>query len=232
MTDETTREPIPEEREKFAAEAEKARAEARKAAAEAAMAEIELAESQRAEAALLATDSYHHLFRFTKVVGADSVAVCINTLSRWSRIDDTERADGDEPCVMQIDFTSPGGSVIDGLALFDFLQELRRKGHRITTRGIGYAASMAGILLQAGDLRVMAPESWLLIHEASFGAGGKIGEVEDTVEWVKRIQKRILRIFAERSNLSVGQISNRWRRKDWWISSEEALRFGLVDEVW
>ena len=45
--------------------------------------------------------------------------------------------------------------VIAGLALYDFIQTLRRKGHKVTTVSYGMAASMAGILLQAGDVRVM-----------------------------------------------------------------------------
>lgn len=90
---------------------------------------------------------------------------------------------------------------------------------------------MAGILLQAGDIRVMGRESWLMLHEAAFGAQGKVGEVEDTVEWVKKIQERILNIFAQHSSLSRAQIKRRWTRKDWWIDSDEALRLGFVDEI-
>jgi ATP-dependent protease ClpP protease subunit len=93
------------------------------------------------------------------------------------------------------------------------------------------AASMAGILLQAGDERVMGKETWVLLHEASFLAAGKIGEVDDTVEWVKKVQKRILAIFAGRSNLSRSQIERRWKRKDWWLSSTDCLKHGFVDKV-
>jgi ATP-dependent protease ClpP protease subunit len=81
--------------------------------------------------------------------------------------------------------------------------------------------------------------SWLLIHEASFIAAGKIGEVEDTVGWVKRISARILDVFAARASLATGKSQNyvrklikaNWKRKDWWISSDEALRYGFVDEI-
>jgi ATP-dependent protease ClpP protease subunit len=93
------------------------------------------------------------------------------------------------------------------------------------------AASMAGILLQAGDTRVMAKESWLMIHEASFGASGKIGDVEDTVEWVKMVQERILSIFSERSGLTKAFLKKNWQRKNWWISSDYALKLNLIDEV-
>ena len=90
---------------------------------------------------------------------------------------------------------------------------------------------MAGILLQAGTTRAMGSEAWLLIHEISFSAVGKIGEVEDTTEWVKRICKRVVKIFADRSKLSAAQIEKRWKRQDWWISSDDCLKWGLVDEV-
>src|SRR5574341_658348 len=117
------------------------------------------------------------------------------------------------------------------MALWDFLLELRQRGHKLTTVARGYAASMAGILLQAGDERVIGPESWLLIHEASFGVVGSYGEVEDRVEWVKKIQARILDIFASRSKLSRSQIKRRWHRKDWWLDSDEALKLGFVDRI-
>lgn len=71
----------------------------------------------------------------------------------------------------------------------------------------------------------------MLIHEVSFGAGGKIGEVEDEVAFVRKIQSRVLDIFAQRSTLTRRQIENRWRRKDWWLDSAEALKLAFVDEV-
>jgi ATP-dependent Clp protease protease subunit len=144
-------------------------------------------------------------------------------LSTWNRT---------EPgSAIQIVFNSPGGEVTSGLALYDFILSLRADGHHITTTSLGMAASMAGILLQAGDTRSMASEAWLLIHEASFGVSGSFGDVEDRVKWIERIQDRILDIFAARSNLTKGQIKRRWHRKDWWLSSDEALTLGFIDEI-
>jgi ATP-dependent protease ClpP protease subunit len=77
----------------------------------------------------------------------------------------------------------------------------------------------------------MGHESYILIHEVSFGAGGKIGEVEDEVAFVKKIQSRVLDIFASRSKLSKATIARKWRRKDWWLDSTEALKAGFVDEL-
>lgn len=216
------------------AAAAKSAAEARKAAAEAAAAEIGLAQVQRVEAEHLASDKYHHVYQFTGSVGQSSVKDCVDRLAYW------RRSDPKQP--ITIVFNSPGGSVLDGMVLFDYIQDLRRHGTKVTTVSLGMAASMAGILLQAGDVRIMAKESWMLIHEIAFGAIGKIGDVEDTVEWAKRIQDRILNIFANRCKaageagtaskpLTKSKIEKEWKRRDWWISSEEALEYGLIDGI-
>ena len=232
------REPTDEERARWAADARRFDAEARKFAAEADAAEHKAAvakiererEEQKRERERFADAYGDKIFRFTKQVSDASVSECMTALSAWHRQDST--------CAMEILFDSPGGSVVDGMHLFDYIVELRGQGHTINTRTRGMAASMAGILLQAGEKRIMGPQASLMIHEASFGASGKIGDVEDTVEWVNKVQERILDIFAERcqatnapKKLTKRQLRNKWRRKNWWLDAAEALEFGLVDEV-
>ena len=171
----------------------------------------------------LARDTYHHVYAFTSPVKAESTQECVRQLAEWSRIEPA--------CDIEIVFNSPGGSVTDGMYLYDYIQTLRTQGHKITTVALGMAASMAGILLQAGDTRVMGKESYLLIHEIAAGAIGKIGEIEDEVELLKLMTERVAAIFASRSNLTATQIKAKMRRKDWWLDSSHALRLGLVDAV-
>lgn len=205
-------------------------AETREANAKADVALIALREKEREEVVdvaghteWLAADARHHIYQFGGTVDGGSVKTCMKQLAVWNR---------SEPgCAIEIVFHSPGGSVIDGMALFDYILGLRAKGHHITTTGLGYAASMAGILLQAGDVRRMGREAYILIHEVSNSTSGKIGEIEDDVKFMKMVQARVLAIFAERSNLSKKQIQSRWSRKDWWIDSDTALKLGLVDEI-
>ena len=90
---------------------------------------------------------------------------------------------------------------------------------------------MAGILLQAGDVRWIGHQAWVMIHRAAFGAYGKTFDVEDEVELVKRIEERCLDIFVTRSKLTKLKIKRNWDRKDWWISADECLELQLVDEV-
>ena len=98
----------------------------------------------------------------------------------------------------------------DGFELFDFIQELRAKGHKVTTGSLGMAASMAGILLMAGDVRWIGHQSWMMIHRAAFGAYGKTYEIEDEVKFVRRIEERILDIFTHRSKLTKSKIKRNW----------------------
>ena len=211
-------------------------AEARGAEAEARKAEISLSDAEYKRQCELSKDEYHHIFMFKSTVTSSSVEDCMKQLRIWARMD-ADAPDGKKSS-LEIWFYSPGGSVIDGMALFDYIQQLRTAGHYITTGCLGYAASMAGILLQAGDKRVMGRESYVLIHEIAAGASGKIGEIEDTMEFLKKIESRVLEIFAERSKtsgcakpLTKAQIALRWRRKDWWLTSEECLKHGFVDEL-
>lgn len=203
--------------------ADKTLAEAQKARAEAAKAEITLERERRDEEEELALNKYHYVYTFSDQVTSVSVKSCMDQLTMWSRTK--------PDCAIEIVFNSPGGDVTEGMALFDFIQLLKKQGHYITTTALGMAASMAGILLQAGHRRIMGAEAWLLIHEASFGAFGKMGEIEDRVKWVEAVQRRILKIFAERSKMSEASIAAKWKRKDWWLSSDECLKLGFIDEI-
>ena len=90
---------------------------------------------------------------------------------------------------------------------------------------------MAGVLLQAGDVRWVGQQAWVMIHRAAFGASGKTFEIEDEVRFTQRLEGRILDIFTSRSKLSKAKIKRNWDRKDWWISADEAIEMGLVDEI-
>ena len=191
----------------------------------------------------LADDDYpRRFYHFHGEVNPSSVSGCMTKLKQWHRLD--------PDCDIEVMFSSPGGSVIAGIELYDFISSLRKYSggsHKITTSSYGWAASMAGILLQAGDVRKIGPESWLMIHESSFMAAGKLGDVEDTVEWIKSVSKRVVNIFVNRAqelkddeSLRLGKprrvISKRafesaWRRKDWFVSADQAWTLGLVDVI-
>lgn len=152
-----------------------------------------------------------------------TTAAWIDALEHW------EYRDPGEPVLVTID--SPGGSVMDGIAIFDTILRLRRKGHFVTTRGRGMIASMAAILMQSGTERVMDENAQFMLHEISFRTGGKVSEMEDDVEFAKKLERRMLNILAERSTMTARQIASKWKKKDWWMSAEEALELGFIDRV-
>lgn len=192
-------------------------------------------ERQRAEKIHLLQDHYAHEYLFDEGVSKKSVFMCLNTLAAWHR--------EDPECDMNITINSPGGSVIDGMHLFDQITAYSLRGrdgqgtgggrHKVTITVRGYAASMAGILLQCADERVIGPESWLMIHEVSAGTGGKIGEIEDDVKWYKKMCERVIDIFVERSNGNIDkeEFKRNWERRDWFLDSGEALELGFVDRI-
>lgn len=211
------------------AEAEKFRNEAaffaQQSAREKAITEkhdIELRRLRRDYAREQMTNSENRVYEFTGHVTSTSAEYCMARLSMW------RRENGDP---ITIRFSSPGGSVIDGLALFDYIQDVRRQGIHVTTSTLGMAASMACVLLQAGDDRVMGANAHILIHEVSSGAIGKLSEMEDETKFTKRVNRRLYDILATRSKMGWRSIERRAKRKDWWLSSEEALHNGFCDRV-
>jgi ATP-dependent Clp endopeptidase proteolytic subunit ClpP len=199
----------------------KTAAETRKALTDAAKAEVELGEACRRDQDARAEAGRTLVYTFYAEVGEDSVRTAMQTLATWSR------RDPGAPITLVLN--SPGGRVLDGLALYDFLLRLRGQGHRLRVEVLGRAASMGGILMQAGDERVIGPNAFLLIHEVSGGAEGRSSELGDRVEFYGLMEKRLLAILAERSSLTERQIKARWQRKDWWLSADEAVALGFAD---
>ena len=132
---------------------------------------------------------------------------------------------------MRLVINTLGGDVVHGLALYDFLGELRALGHRLTTVAIGQAASFGAVLLQAGDQRLIGRNASVLLHEVSVGVVGKLTAIEDRIEFSRSLQQRLLAILASRSTLSVEEIAAQWSRKDWWLTAEEVVALGLADAI-
>ena len=205
------------------AELEIRQAELRTFVAQAESSEMVLEMSRDKQALYNASDAKHHTVRFLGQVNGNTTTAAVEKLVSFHRTD--------PECDITFVIDSSGGDIIAGFHLFDTLLWLRNEGHYLRTLAVGHAASMGGVLLQAGTYRIMAPQSSLLIHEAQFNTSGSFGQVEDQVEYVKKLQERILSILAERSALSRRQIKTRWARKNWWLMADEALELGFVDAL-
>lgn len=184
---------------------------------------VEADEAERTERDSKAAAYNHRIYHFLGAVNDATVKECMLVLEAWSR--------ATPACEITIIFNSPGGGVISGLALYDALLGLKAKGHKLTTVARGYAASMGGVLLQAGDERLIGPNAHVLIHEVSSGAIGKVSEIEDDLKFTKMLQDRLLGILAARSTLTKQQIKTRWRKTDWWLDADESVELGFADRI-
>ena len=124
---------------------------------------------------------------------------------------------------------SPGGSVYDGLAIIDTMDYIKPD---VQTIGIGLQASMGAMLLSCGakGKRFVLPNSRIMIHQPSSGTEGKVTDQEITLRESIFVKKRLAEIFAVRTGKTLKQVEKDMDR-DNWMSAEEALTYGIVDEI-
>ncbi|MGJ1363452.1 head maturation protease, ClpP-related [Sphingobacterium spiritivorum] len=124
---------------------------------------------------------------------------------------------------------SGGGSVIDGLPIFD---SLHNSGMEITTIIDGMAASMASVLSQVGTIRKMQSNGMIMIHRVKGTGFGTSDDIRAYADLVDDRETRIKQIFSEKTGQSTETV-NEWFSKntDWWINATTALELGLIDEI-
>lgn len=124
---------------------------------------------------------------------------------------------------------SPGGSVYDGLAIYDTIQHITPD---VQTIGIGLQASMGAFLLSSGTKgkRYALPSSRIMIHQPSGGTEGKITDQEISLKEGIFIRKRLNEILAKNTGNKLAKVEKDVER-DYWMSAEEAKEYGLIDEV-
>lgn len=127
---------------------------------------------------------------------------------------------------------STGGEVYAGLLIYNTIRELVHKGVSVEVEARGLAASMGCIILQAGSKRTAAKETRLLMHEVSSIDFGTVSEVEDKAIELRKLNNMLRDIIAKRSKRTPEEIDKLWTKTDVWYSAEEALEFGLIDEIY
>lgn len=124
---------------------------------------------------------------------------------------------------------SPGGSVYDGLAIYDTIQYIKPD---VQTIGIGLQASMGAFLLSSGTKgkRVALPNSRIMIHQPSSGTQGKVTDQEITLRESIYLKQRLNEILSKNTCQDISKIEKDADR-DYWMSAKEAKKYGLIDEV-
>ena len=124
---------------------------------------------------------------------------------------------------------SPGGSVYDGLAIYDTMQSVAPDVATICT---GMAASMGAVLLCAGadGKRAALPHSRVMIHQPLGGAQGQASDIAIVHEQIQMLKKELYQIIASHSGQEFDKV---WEDsdRDYWMTASEAKEYGLIDEV-
>ncbi len=133
-----------------------------------------------------------------------------------------------------VNINSPGGDLNDGLVIYNMLQAHRAD---VVTNLMGFSASAATLIAQAGNVRRQSPESFKLIHRVMFGLMGyfNYNTLTEIVDESKRIDPILMKVYASRSNLSekeVASIMDEGGGVGRWMNADEALEKGLIDEVY
>ena len=130
---------------------------------------------------------------------------------------------------IQLYINSPGGVVTSGMAILDTMQYLRAP---VSTICIGQAASMGAVLLAAGakGKRYALPNSRIMIHQGSGGFRGNTPDVEIQMREMLHLTDRLMHILAEHTNQDFDKVK-RDSERDYFMSSDEAKAYGLIDEV-
>ena len=124
---------------------------------------------------------------------------------------------------------SPGGSVTAGLAIYDTMQYVKSP---VSTICVGLAASMAAVLLAGGakGKRLALPNAEVMIHQPLGGAQGQASDIEIRAKNIIRIKERMNRILASHTGQDYERVA-RDTDRDNYMTSEEALSYGLIDRV-
>jgi ATP-dependent Clp protease protease subunit len=138
-----------------------------------------------------------------------------------------EAEDPDKDIYLYIN--SPGGSVNDGLGIYDTMSHIRPD---VCTICYGFAASMGAFLLGAGakGKRSSLPSSRIMIHQPSGGAQGQAADIEIQAKEILYLKNQINQRMADYTGQSLEQIEQDTER-DFYMSAQEAVAYGLIDKV-
>lgn len=152
-------------------------------------------------------------------INDDTASIIQAQLLYLASIDDTED--------ISLYINSPGGSVTAGLAIYDTMQLIKPN---VNTICVGMAASMGAILLCAGHKRSILPHSRVMIHQPSGGAIGQASDILIAAKEIEKCKEELARLVSTHSHQDITKVLADMDR-DYWMSAEEAVEYGLVDEV-
>jgi len=130
---------------------------------------------------------------------------------------------------IQLYINSPGGSVYDGMAIYDTMQYIKPD---VQTIGVGLQASMGAFLLSSGTKgkRFLLPHAKVMIHQPSSGTQGKVTDMEIDLKEGIAVKEMLAELLAKNTGQKISKVKNDMER-DYWMSPSEAKEYRLIDEI-
>jgi ATP-dependent Clp protease protease subunit len=154
-------------------------------------------------------------------VNNDSSNACVQSLIYLAA------RDAKAPITMYLN--SPGGSVVDGMAIYDTMQRIAPPVHVIVA---GMAASMGSIILSGGAKgeRAIMPHGEVLLHQPLGGARGPATDIQISAVRILKTKEQLIRLLAKNCGQKYEKVLEDCDR-DYWLDAEEALAYGIVDKI-
>jgi ATP-dependent protease ClpP protease subunit len=136
---------------------------------------------------------------------------------------------------IDISLYSHGGISFGALALYDYIQELKKMGYAFNITGYGLVASAATLILAAGDKRYMTKNSWLMVHEDSLEASGAhkhemIHQVEKKIAVMRKLEEQWNLILEQATGTTV-EVWKHLHQNETYLTAQEALELNIIQEV-
>lgn len=135
---------------------------------------------------------------------------------------------------LKIRINSGGGSVFEGIAIYNAIKSMQKSGKKITTCIDGIAASMAGVIAIAGSPVQISKYGKMMIHRATGGSFGDADQMRQQAQLVEDAETDIAQMFAERTGMKPEDIKTKWLQSgvDNWLSAAKCIENHLADEVY
>jgi ATP-dependent Clp protease protease subunit len=133
---------------------------------------------------------------------------------------------------IKVVLTTNGGALDCAFGMYDLIRHIDQTlALGVHTVAVGYCYSAGVIVLQAGRQRLATPNATLMIHETLTIQFGKMSEVEEDVRFAKELTDRMVKVLTERSKVKPATLRKRIKGRNWWLTADDALKFGFVDAI-
>ena len=156
------------------------------------------------------------------VVGEVTTDMSLSVVAQMLYLDSLNHED------ITLVLNSPGGSCMEGMAMIDTMYNIQSKTNVIC---FGLAASMGSLLLTAATgKRQILPHGEVMIHNPSTQMSGQYLDLKNNMEHLERTRNTLFEIYQKKTKLTEKMLED-YLTKDWWMTAEEALKYGVVDEI-